>query len=58
VKLTVTRKSMIDIMAREAGAWKSNVVALTNNLRHAMGIAAQCFERIAPERRALYEFGP
>jgi len=56
--LAVTRDAMTDIMAQEAGVWRFGVEGLMNNLRHAIGIAAECFERIAPDRRALFPGKP
>jgi hypothetical protein len=49
--LAVTRESMEEISNREGGAWRLQIVQVLNGLRFTMGIAAQCFERIAPTRQ-------
>lgn len=49
--LAITRESMEDVSNREGGAWRLQIVQVQNGLRFTMGIAAECFERIAPTRQ-------
>jgi len=48
--LEATRDAMTDFMAH---AFRFQVQGLQLSLRHTMGIAAECFERIDPERKVL-----
>jgi hypothetical protein len=51
--LDATRDAMTDFVARKAGAYRFQVQGLQLGLRHTMRIAAECFERLDPERKVL-----
>lgn len=49
--LAVTRGQMEETMRRPEGTWRMQVIALAMGIGHTMDILAECFERIAPNRK-------